>query len=377
MKLKFIIQLIEVKKEDWDLLTENNVYMCYEWLKTIEETTAINSLPYYIVVLDEEKIIGASVCYLDQKDDNRIIDKVLLGRFCKLKWIKNITFSPVLICNWQRGHGTHFIFSPEIKNEHVILLQNKILEEIERIAKDNKANICFLNVMSDEKHLMKSLAERGYYKTSDIPSNFIDVKWSSFEGYKKKLSLKYPYMNKSIRHQINKNKKAGVKIEQLQDVDKLQERLIELLKMNHFKYNSSTFPLKSNYFKQLRRNFGENAIIYVAKKKGIIIGVSVVLRKGKEAFFSSIGVDHELSQNDLTFFNLGYYEPIKNAAEYNISLIYYGRGLYRTKIKRGCSVDDMFLFYKPQKKFFNPIIILWFAFHRLWMRNKLSYIKNL
>jgi predicted N-acyltransferase len=375
-EVKIFNSIKEIKKEDWDLLTENNVYMCYEWLKTIEETTAINSLPYYIVVIDEEQIIGASVCYFDQKDDNRIIDRVLLGRFCKLKWIKNITFSPVLICNQQRGHGTHFIFHPK-KNGQISQLQDKILEEIERIAKANKTNVCFLNVIRSEKQLMESLVERGYYKTNDIPSNFIDVKWSSFKEYKKYLSLKYPYMNKSIRHQINRNEKAGVKIEQLQEIDDCHDRLIELLKMNHFKYYSSTFPLKSNYFKQLRENFGENAIIYVAKKKGVIIGVSVVLRKGKEAFFSSIGVDHELSQNDLTFFNLGYYEPIKNAAEYNINRIYYGRGLYRTKIKRGCFAEDMSLFYKPQKKFFNSIIKLWFAFHRLWMKNKLSYIKKL
>jgi predicted N-acyltransferase len=291
--------------------------------------------------------------------------------------MKKLSFLPAVICNRQKGHGTHFIFPSGIKQEQIISLQNKMLDEIESIAKNNKASICFLNVINNESQLMKSLMERGYYKTIDLPSNFIDVKWSSFEGYKKYLIRKYPYMNKSIRHQLNRNRKAGVVIQQLQNIDNHQDRLLELLKMNHFKYNSTLFPLKPNYFRQVKENFGNNAVIYTAIKDGIIIGVSVELRKGNEAFFSSIGIDHKLSQNDFTFFNLGYYEPIKNAAECRIKRIYYGRGLYKTKIKRGCMPEDMFIFYKPENKSMNSIVKLWFAFHNRWMMRKLSYIKKL
>jgi len=376
-QIKIYNSITEVKKEDWDLLTEDNVYMCYEWLKTFEETTSFPLLPYYITINDEEKIIGASVCYFEQRDNNRNIDRVLLGRLYKYGWLKKLSFFPVVICNHQRGDGTHFVFSPEIKEEQIILLQNKILNEIEHTAKNNKASVCFLNVTGLETQLMNILKERGYYKSFDLPSNFIDVKWSSFDGYKKYLSKKYPYMNKSIRHQLNRNRNAGVVIEQLQNINGHEERLLELLKMNHFKYNSTTFPLKPNYFKQVKENFGSNAVIYIAVKDGIMIGVGVELRKGKEAFFSSIGVDHELSQNDLTFFNLGYYEPIKNTSSSEIKRIYFGRGLYSTKIKRGCVTEDMFIFYKPRNKIMSPVIKLWFAFHKLWMMNKLSYIKKL
>ena len=376
-QIKIYNSITEVKKENWDLLTENNVYMCYEWLKTFEETTNFLLLPYYITINDQEKIIGASVCYFEQRSASRNIDRVLLGRLNKHGWMKKLSFLPSINCNRQRGHGTHFIFPPGIKQDQIILLRNKMLDEIESIAKNNKASICFLNVINNEIQLMKSLIERGYYKTIDLPSNFIDVKWSSFEGYKKYLSKKYPYMNKSIRHQLNRNKKAAVVIQQLQNIDNHQERLLELLKMNHFKYNSTTFPLKPNYFQQVKENFGDNAIIYTAIKDGIIIGVGVELRKGKEAFFSSIGVDHELSQNDLTFFNLGYYEPIKNALSSKIKRIYFGRALYKTKIKRGCIPEEMFIFYKPHNKIINPAIKLWFIFHERWMMHKLSYIKKL
>jgi predicted N-acyltransferase len=377
LEIKIFHSITEIKKEDWDFLTEDNVYMSYEWLKTIEETTVFPSLPYYITINNQGEIICASVCYLEPLNDARIIDRVMLGRLHKFRLLKRISFSPSIICNRQRGDGTHFIFLPGIKHELILLLQNKILDEIEKIAKDNNTSICFLNVIDEEKQLIESLIKRGYYMSMDLPSNSMDVKWSSFDEYKKHLSMKYPYMDKSIRHQLNRNRKSGVVIEQIQNIEDCQGRLFELIMMNHLKYNSSPFWLKSNYFRQIKENFGNNATIYAAIKEGVIIGVSIVLRKGKEAFFSSIGVDHERSKNDLTFFNVGYYEPIKNAANSNVARIYFGRGLYHSKIKRGCIPKDMFIFYKPKNKLMNIPLKIWFRFHKLWMMRKLSDIKKL
>ena len=376
-KTKIYNFITEIQKEDWDELTENNVYMCYEFLKTFEETLIFPLLPYYITINDHEKIIGASVCYFEQKNEGRIIDKVILGKLLKFGLIEKLSLVPAVICNRQRGDGTHFIFYPWLSNDQITLLQNKMLDEIERIANERKASVCFLNIKDNETQLMKSLKERGYYKSLDLPSNFIDVEWSSFKEYENQVAKKYFNMKKSIRRELNKNLKSGVIIEQLENINNHQERLFELLKMNHFKYNSSPFPFKPDYFKKIKENFGDNTTIYSAVKDGVIIGVQVELRRGNEAFLSNVGVDYEYSQKDLTFFNLAYYEPIKHAIQFDISRIYYGRGSYETKIRRGCTTQDMFIFYKPHKKLMNPFVNLWFAFHYIWMKRKLAYIKEL
>ena len=338
-------------------------------LRIFEETLIFPLLPYYITINDHEKIIGASVCYFEQKNEGRIIDKVILGKLLKFGLIEKLSLVPAVICNRQRGDGTHFIFYPWLSNDQITLLQNKMLER--------KASVCFLNIKDNETQLMKSLKERGYYKSLDLPSNFIDVEWSSFKEYENQVAKKYFNMKKSIRRELNKNLKSGVIIEQLENINNHQERLFELLKMNHFKYNSSPFPFKPDYFKKIKENFGDNTTIYSAVKDGVIIGVQVELRRGNEAFLSNVGVDYEYSQKDLTFFNLAYYEPIKHAIQFDISRIYYGRGSYETKIRRGCTTQDMFIFYKPHKKLMNPFVNLWFAFHYIWMKRKLAYIKEL
>ena len=375
-QIKIYNSITEIKREDWDLLTENNVYMCYEYLKTLEETTVFHLSYFYITLYDQQKLTGALVCSLERKNPSDIIEKVLLGRLHKYLFLNRLSFTPSIIGNRQRGNGTHFIFLPGIDQKQIVLYLNKMLDEMEYIAKINKSSICFLNVAESEIHLMKILKTRGYFYSIDLPFTYIDINWTSFQGYEKYISQKHPVTKKAIRRHIKKNRNAGVIIEQLQNIGDSQGRLLELLKMNHIKYNSTMFPLKSNYFNQIKENFGNSAVIYIAIKNGIIIGVNVELRKGNESFLSTIGIDHEQSQDDLTFFNLGYYEPIKYASESGIKRMYYGRGLYSTKIKRGCVSEDMFIFYKPRYKISKLSLKLWFSFHKQWMMHKLLQIKE-
>ncbi|HVO73541.1 MAG TPA: peptidogalycan biosysnthesis protein [Ignavibacteriaceae bacterium] len=375
--IKVYNSICSIEKKEWDELTQDNVFMSYEYLKTFEETKVFPLVSYYITINEGGRIIGASVCHFEPWNEARILDKIILGKLLKYRWTKNISSLPAVICNRQRGDGTHFIFHPDLSNDRIITLQDKILDEIENIAKENKASLCFMNVTEDELHLIELLKLRGYSQSVDLPSNFFDIKWNSFEEYLEFLSLKYKNIKKQIRHELNRNRKMGVVIEQLQNINGHEKRLLELLKMNHFKYNSYKFPFKENYFRQIKENFGNNALIFTAVKDGVIIGVCIQLRKGKEAFLANLAADHERSQNDYSLFNVGYYEPIKHAVKCNLARLYFGRGTYIAKIRRGCSNKDILIFYKPQKKLNKPAVKLWFGFHKLWMRRKLAYIKKL
>ncbi len=377
-KVKIHNSISEVKKECWDTLTEDNVFMCYDWLKTFERTTTLPVVPHYIMVFDQEKLIGASVCYFEERNSSiPFIDKILLGRLTRFKRFRNITFLPAVICGSKKGYGTHSIFSNKLGKNEINILQNKLLDTVEHIAAENKSSICFQNVMDNESDLMNKLIKRGYCKTISFSLNYIDIKWSSFEEYKKYISQKYPYMNKTIRHHINRNRKFGVVIQQLYDIDNHQQRLFELLEMNHYKYNTTIFPIKPNYFQEVKDNFGDNVVIYVAIKEGDIIGVNVELKKDKVAALTYLGVDHDLSKKDLTYFNIAFYEPIKNASECGIERIYSGNGLYKTKAKRGYTAADTYIFYKSKNSLKNFYVKIWFSIHCMWMNHKLSYIKQL
>ncbi|MEJ2615028.1 MAG: peptidogalycan biosysnthesis protein [Ignavibacteriaceae bacterium] len=377
-EVKVYNTIFEVEKNLWDSLTENNVFMCYEWLKTVENTLIPPVKPHYIMILDQNKLLAASVCYYQSKNKNGAsLDNILLGKLKKIRWIKKLSFLPAVICNSKKGYGTHCIFSHEIEQNQIIELQNQLIEIIEKIASANKASICFPNVTNHESLLLNALKKKGYCKTKGTPYTYMDIIWSSFQDYKKCISKKYPQMRKSIQREINKNKKSGVVIKQLSNINGHQIRLYELLKMNHKKYNSGIFPFNTDYIEQVKENFGDDSIIYISVKEENITGVNIELRKGTEAVISNVGIDHKHAQNDLTYFNIVFYEPIRNAMLCGLKRLYCGNGLYKTKVRRGYKVNETYLFYKSNYKIYSFIIRLWFLFHHWLMTKRLSYLSTL
>lgn len=368
--------ITEIDKTTWNNLAQDNIFICYEWLKTFECSSVFPVDSYYVMIFDKENFVGASVCYFEKrKEYMHYLDPVLLGRIMRFKWTKHLSFLPAVICSPRRGFGAHFLVSKEINQGEINLIQDKLLDTIEEIAANKKASICFYNVLDKEKNLIQLLTNRGYSKTFGMPLNYIDINWPSFDEYKKHIKQKYHLMNKKISNEINRNLKSGVTIERLQNLDDNQ-RLFELIKMNHNKYYDTIFPLKSDYFHQLKENFGNNAMIWVATKMDKIIGLVVKLRKGNESVLTNIGVDHESSGNDFTYFTLAFYEPIKNAIETHIKRIYAGNALYKLKAKRGYSTTNAYIFYKSNNRLKYFFIKMWFVIHKLWMIRKFSYLKH-
>jgi predicted N-acyltransferase len=376
-RVKIHNSIIEIDKECWQKVTGDKLFMSYNWLKTFEESLINPSLPYYILIDDNTNIAAAAVCYLEKKNRSiGSIDNVLLGRIRNLSLIKNLSFLPALICGPKRSYGIHFSFDKGLKKGEVEKLQNQLLDIIENIANENSVPLCFTNILKEESSLIQLLNKRGYFKTQTWPLNYMNVEWNSFDEYKKYLGQRFSRMNKKVANEINKNKKSGVVIKILQNIAEHQERLLELLEMNHTTYNSSIFSLKPDYILNMKKNFGDGAIVYTAEKQGKINGVCVKLKNEKEAVLAEIGVDHTAGENDFTYFNIAYYEPIKDAIESGIKKIYAGNGLYKAKSKRGFSAADCFIFYKSRPGLKSFFIRVWLFFHYLWMRQKFSYVKK-
>jgi predicted N-acyltransferase len=368
----------EIKKEDWDSLTKDNVFMCYNWLKTFEESTTLSVKPYYLMVFYEEELVGASVCYLDKKNSKSSIDGLLLGRLREFRIFRRLSFQTVIMCYPRKGFGTHFLISNQADKTQFYIIQNKLMDEVENIARRNKTSICFQFVMEHEVDMIRLLKERGYYRTISFPLNYIDINFSTFQEYKSYVSRRHPSMKKTIPREINKNRKAGVRIRKIQNINGIQQRLFHLLLMNNEKYNKKNFSFKPDFFSLAKENFGDDAIIYAAEKESEIIGVCVELRNGSESYISSIGIDHNFSKDDFTYFNIMYYEPIINAISSGVKRIFYSNALYELKSRRGCIVADTYCFYKTYKNSMGSKLKLkiWFPLHNRWMTRKLSYIKK-
>jgi len=158
-----------------------------------------------------------------------------------------------------------------------------------------------------------------------MPLCYLDIHWNSFNDYKAHIRSVSKNSWKSIKREMNKSKREGVLIRQLENVDFCEDRLDELVNMNINAYNRLPFMFSKAFYKRLKENLGNDATIYVAVKEGCITGVSISISKDGMISVPIAGVDHGMSGNDFTYFNITYYRPIMDAISSGKTRMNYGR----------------------------------------------------
>jgi hypothetical protein len=110
--------------------------------------------------------------------------------------------------------------------------------------------------------------------------------------------------------------------------------------------------------------------VFVARKGAAIVGAYVMLVEGPFAIAFAIGVDPG-EIDDYTYFRLGYYASVEYAAAHGIERIYFGRGMYAAKLRRGCRLIDAWTYSRA-----NGPIRLWtapaYALATVWNRAKVA-----
>ncbi len=341
----------------------------YGWLKTVEETLIEKIEPLYFFITDSKGIVGASVCYIFNNTYNTgTLDHVIFGRFMRQAKALGISFLPALICSPLISYGFHFLIREDIDSEQRISIADELLYAIEKTAAEKRLSLAFVNTTSDETELNRLTRERGYHKVLDIPLHYLDITWKTFKGYKDHLKPVSRNMWRHLNTEINRNKREGVLIQPVEDVAAHEDRLYELVNMNSYAHNNKPFKFSKAFFRKLKKNLSDEVTIYMAVKKGEVIGVSLTFKRNRIGYLPIIGIDHELSGNDLTYFNIGYYRPILDAISSGMKRLYFGRSMNEVKRKRGCSARNIFFYYKPYSLWQKSLAVLLFPGLRMWKK---------
>jgi predicted N-acyltransferase len=367
-----------VPTEQWDALTGENPLSNYGWLLTVEETLIKEVTPRYFIFQDNEKIEGAAVAYMVERNARVMsLDHFLWGRLKPMVNAIGLSFLPALVCCPFKSSGQHILFPSDFESQQKERIAQQILNAMEAESGKRKISLGFPQVCEHEETLTNLLIQRGFCKTIDLPVTYLDVSWDTFEEYKNDIRKKSLKWKRNIAQDINKNRKSGVKIEKVGDDFLGQEKqMVDLLNRNYLKHNKVNLPYNENILSRLKTNLKQEVEIYRSTKNGCITGLSVVLKKNGTWSFILVGIDHDLSKNDATYFNIIFYRPIMDAIAAQINRIYYGNGLYDLKIRRGCGTIRTFAFYRPYHPIFNLPVKAWFHFHRFWYQKKFDFNKN-
>jgi len=365
-------RISEIPREEWDRLITTNVFATHGWLQTVETTFIGDICPLYVLVREDKKPVGATVCYTFCKTGTvEDLDDRLLGRMKPMALRFGISFMPTMVCGTLWGYGDHLAVEPEANPELKQTVMNKLLDVVEGEARRKGLPINLMDVPEEDLDLAAVLRRRGYSRSRHVPITLLDLRWSSFAEYTKHLDDISPNARKDLKWKINKNRKSGTTISVLENVSEDAERLHELLTLNYRRYWNLPFCFSKDFFSELRRNLGRNAVLHVSHKAGFITGVLMELRYNGTSHIPLVGIDHEKCGNDMTYFVLTYYAPIEEAISAGMTHLYFGPGHYLMKMRLGCRTTDLFIWHKGHRLITHQMARFWFAILSSWNRYKL------
>lgn len=363
--------ITKIGVQEWDRLIGDNVVMSHGWLRTLEETYLVDLKPRYPLLREEGKLVGATLGYLSRPTDAvQTLNDVMFGRLSGFASRLGCSFLPVLSCSPIRGQGSQLFVDRDLDPPGRKKVMAELLDALEEMARSESLPLCFLSVPEEEVELRELLKSRGYNGALALPTFYLDVRWRSFDEYLADVKRVSKNMARNVIKEINRNQRAGIRIEQLDDVKPHRARLYELADRHWFRYNRKHLPYTPAFFEKVREYLGGGAVLYAAFKESVLIGFMLLLRKDKRAYALELGIDPELGDKNATYFNLDYYAPLAEAIENGTKRIHVGGGLRDAKLRRGCKKQNLYLYYRSDSKTKNLALRPFFAFYSMWVRRK-------
>jgi len=355
----------DIDADAWNQLTAGNAFASHAWLLTTENCCRSRLEPVYFTLHRDAVLIAASVCYvLTREHDSENLDDILFGRLKRYARAAGLSFLPAFVCGPALGYGWHIGVHPELPAPEILAL---LLDAMESEACSRRLELTFTHVLDEETQLKSLLAARGYLRCLNVPVAVLDLRWPSFDAYLAHVPRKTRF---EFRRQINRHRDSGAVTCSATPAAAGHDHLLGLLDGNSLQHNAHPFPFGPAFFAELERNFGAGARIFTTRKAGVITAVSFMLIDRGIAFVPAIGVDRRLAARDYTYFQITYNAPIAAAIDAGLVRVYYGRGMYQLKLRRGCRLTGNSVYIRVKGPGRIPARC-WFFIASLWNRYKL------
>ncbi|HVP92720.1 MAG TPA: GNAT family N-acetyltransferase [Acidobacteriota bacterium] len=330
-------------------------FFTYGYFKTLETSKPFNTVPLYLSMYDEDKIIAATPCYIDLRNRPSASE----NRPSFMRRIVSITshfgFYPdrLLVCSSPSSYHSKILVEKNLENKAIL---GQMCSSIDDVCK--KENIPFSSfpyVSEFEDFLIRNLPDFGYLRFPSDTTLSLDVQWSSFEDYL--ASLESHKIRTTVRREIKKCKESGVTIAEEPSFGNLATTLTRLHSCLFSKYNKGLeSPRGASFFEGLSEYAKDKTRVFVAKRNNKIVGFSLSLQQKDTLDVHLCGFDYDTqASTDFVYFNVVYYATIKMAIEEGIKRIHYSIKSERIKQKRGCKPERTYSFIKCHNRLLRPL----------------------
>ena len=356
--------ITEVDAVRWNRLTGENPFATHDWLCVVERHWRVRFEPIYLTLEEGGEPRASAVAYVVEANAKvETLDDLLLGRLRAPATRLGLSFQPALVCGPAQGYGWHIGVDPRLNPAARDAARREMVAALEAEADRRGLPLAFPQVLDEQPELVDLLVERGYLASRNVPIATLDLCWPTLEDYFKSLPSK---RRREFRRERRRNLDAGVVIEPADPCEDAPSRLHALLEGNALRHGSAGLPFEPGALSSL----GQGGELLVARKDGELVGAFVTLRAGATSVAYAVGVDPERAGADFTYFNLCYYTPIERAIAAGLRRLYFGRGMYPVKVRRGCRLigSSIYLRVSPLRA---AVCRPWLFLASAWNRGKL------
>lgn len=356
----------QISPEEWDACIGSAVGISHALLTCYEQVNTRARDTRYVLLRDHERVQAAGVV-VRVPDDDVGISRLVLGRLGAKSRPLQRSLCPALICGLVRGPGAPVVVHPG--NDAAVWVP-RVIDAMEAYAREKGLAMGFYSVTPRQTELVKELRRRGYAGAYGLPEASVEVTWSDQQTYLSTLRATSKSSFKAAKSEIKRFRRSGIVIEQWDGAD--ESRLYDLLKRHHERRNATPFDLPAGFLSSLKRDLGDDCLVYVARKAATAIAVTIVLHRGEDAWLWRVGVDHDADGGNFTYFNLNFYHVFIDAAARGLRRIWCGNGALYAKTRRGCDVALTRFFFKPRSRYVAAMLRPVFMMQQAWYQRKFS-----
>lgn len=341
---------------EWDRLGVISGFSSYDWLRVVERYATSPYTPRYVVAYVHERPVGAIVLELVNNVDREggIVRRALGGRRV-LRHTFGKYLTPHLVAGTPFGYGGQFLIDVHVESSRRRRIIEELLSAAEALSTSLRAPLWFSDVLADDVLLMDTLKGAGYLSSRYLPLAEIEIRWKTFEDYVDALKNESKNVAKDIRRERNRCRAAGVFLEEPTELRDREETFIQLANQTYGKHGDLSFPFQEGFFSSLRQAVGEKLVICNAQMDDKVLGFVTMLSDGNTAWAGSYGLDYTNDASRFVYFNLVLQWPVRKAIELGLKKLVLGRGHYELKLRRGCSLNHTYFFFKPSSGLSTPI----------------------
>ncbi len=339
----------------WNLLANHNIFLSQSYFKILENSAPENMQVFFIGIFKNEELCGIGIA---QFLNLNLLDSFGERDRCLKTSVRNFIFktfsSHVLFMgnNMLTGENSYF-FTEKITPENGFKILSEAAEAIRLKLKKEGFKIHLVSYKDFYPETTKAFDSKvfnKFYQFGTQPNMILNVRenWNTFDDYISDLSKKYRDQYKRARKKSEQITKKKLSLEEIL----LQEETIYELYF-HVAKNApfNTFFLAKNHFSELKKNFGENFLLYGYFLEDKLVGFSTLIKNNKvmETYF--LGYDEAIQKDKMLYLNM-LYDMIAFSINNNFTKIIFGRTALEIKSSVGAEAVEMQGFISHQ----NPLI---------------------